>query len=81
MAVNLSIKNVPDHVAEALRARAAAHHRSLQGELLALLHEAAASTVRIDAPAALERARALRLRKGPRSVDVVRRDRDARSRR
>ena len=34
---NLSIKNVPEHVVEKLRQRAASHHRSLQGELMALV--------------------------------------------
>lgn len=38
MPVNLSIKNVPDNLAESLRQRAQANHRSLQGELMALLH-------------------------------------------
>jgi plasmid stability protein len=37
--VNLSIKNVPDEVTEALRQRAAGHHRSLQGELMVILEE------------------------------------------
>jgi plasmid stability protein len=37
MSVNLSIKGVPDELAERLRQRAARHHRSLQGELMALL--------------------------------------------
>ncbi len=37
MAVNLSIKNVPDTLAAKLRQRAEANHRSLQGELMALL--------------------------------------------
>jgi len=40
MSVTLSIKNVPDDVVERLRARAARHHRSLQGELLAIIEEA-----------------------------------------
>jgi antitoxin FitA len=39
--VTLSIKYVPDHVAQRLRERAARHHRSLQGELLAIVEEAA----------------------------------------
>lgn len=39
MPVNLSIKNVPDDVAEKLRERAKKNHRSLQGELLSLLEE------------------------------------------
>jgi plasmid stability protein len=38
----LSIKDVPEEVAEALRQRARRHHRSLQGELMALVVEAAA---------------------------------------
>lgn len=38
---NLSIKNVPQPVVERLRARAAANHRSLQGELMALVCQAA----------------------------------------
>jgi plasmid stability protein len=42
MAVNFSIKNVPDALAEKLRGRAERNHRSLQGELMAIL-EAAAS--------------------------------------
>jgi plasmid stability protein len=37
MAVTLSIKNVPDDLAQRLRERAARHHRSLQGELMAIL--------------------------------------------
>lgn len=40
MPVNLSIKNVPDEIAQALRDRAARNHRSLQGELLRLLEAA-----------------------------------------
>lgn len=42
MAVSLSIKNVPDALAEALRERARANHRSLQQELLVLLEESVA---------------------------------------
>lgn len=39
---NLSIKDVPDALAEALRQRAARNHRSLQGELMAIIERAAA---------------------------------------
>ena len=38
---NLSIKDVPEAVAEALRQRAAKNHRSLQGELMAIVEAAA----------------------------------------
>ncbi len=37
---HISIKDVPDAWAEALRQRAARNHRSLQGELMALLEQA-----------------------------------------
>jgi len=39
--VNLSIKNVPDALAARLRERAERNHRSLQGELMAILESAA----------------------------------------
>jgi hypothetical protein len=38
---NLSIKDVPEEIAEALRQRAAGNHRSLQGELMAIITAAA----------------------------------------
>ena len=41
MSVNLSIKNVPDELAERLRQQAKRNHRSLQGELLYLLEVSA----------------------------------------
>jgi plasmid stability protein len=41
MPVNLSVKNVPDALAARLRERAARNHRSLQGELMAILEGAA----------------------------------------
>jgi len=41
MPVNVSIKNVPDNLIEELRKRAKRHHRSLHGELMVILEEAA----------------------------------------
>ena len=41
MPVNLSVKNVPDELAERLRRRASANRRSLQRELLSILEAAA----------------------------------------
>jgi len=49
---NLSIKDVPETLAEALRQRAARNHRSLQGELMALLEESVADKNRVAEPAA-----------------------------
>ena len=48
MTVTLTIKKVPVELASALRRRAAAHHRSLQGELLRLLEAAAAGPVSLS---------------------------------
>ncbi len=39
---NLTIRNLDDEVVAKLKARAKAHHRSLEAELRALLSEAAA---------------------------------------
>ncbi len=49
MAVNLSIKGVPQAIAERLRARAEANHRSLQGELMAIVWQAAAEPANAQA--------------------------------
>ena len=40
---NISIKDVPDAWAECLRQRAARNHRSLQGELMAIIERAVAA--------------------------------------
>ncbi len=50
MSVNLSIKGVPDEWAERLRARAERNHRSLQGELMALVQKAAEEPLDATAP-------------------------------
>jgi plasmid stability protein len=42
MPVNLSVRDVPDALAERLRSRAKRNHRSLQQELLSILESAAA---------------------------------------
>jgi plasmid stability protein len=95
----LSIKNVPDGLLTKLRERALRHHRSIQGELMALLSaaldpaadvpEAAAArgvqprrrsgTRQIDEIAAEHRRRWKKpFTRGPRAVDVIRAERDAR---
>ncbi len=60
MSVNLSIKDVAESVAERLRQRAARHHRSLQGELMAIIEQAVAS----EPAAGPDRAQALRAEAG-----------------
>ena len=78
MPVTLSVKNVPDKLAERLRQRAASHHRSLQGELLAILEEAAQPSLTIDELA--EKVRSLGLRTPAESVAIIRAARDGRRR-
>jgi plasmid stability protein len=76
MSVNLSIKNVPDGLADRLRDRAERNRRSLQKELLVILEEAAATRVRPRA--ALERVRALGLKTPSESTRLIREMRNAR---
>lgn len=45
MGINLSIKDVPEDLAQRLRERAARNHRSLQGELMAIVEQAAGPAV------------------------------------
>jgi len=52
MAVSLSVKNVPEDLAERLRRRAAGNHRSLQRELLSILEAAAGYAAGEDRDAA-----------------------------
>jgi len=49
---NLSIKNVPEALAERLRQRAALNHRSLQGELMAIIQQALDTQVAESRPTA-----------------------------
>jgi len=77
MAVNLSIKNVPDEVAERLRRRARRNHRSLQAELLALLEETTA-TRRRSVGEVLAAVRSEELRTPAEALAMVREDRDGR---
>lgn len=75
--VTLSVKNVPNDLARKLRAQAARNHRSLQGELLAILSAAGQSTSVGDLAAL---ARRLGLSSASESAAFVREDRDGRRR-
>lgn len=39
MATSITLKNIPDHVYNSLRTAADAHHRSLNGEIIACLEQ------------------------------------------
>ncbi len=77
MPVTLSIKDVSDDLADALRERAKRNHRSIQGELMAILEQnLAASPFR--AFALLDRIRAMGLETPDEAAAVLRQARDAR---
>lgn len=78
MPVNLSIKNVPDEIAVRLRRRAARAHRSLQGELMAILERAVRDEDRLTPAEALEHVRRLGIETPDEATGMIRRDRDSR---
>ncbi len=77
MPVTLSIKSVPDDLAETLRARAKRNHRSIQGELMAILEEAVSERP-FQAQSLLARVRALGVRTPDEAASLVRAARDRR---
>ena len=94
MAVNFSIKGVPEATAARLRERAQRTHRSLQGELMAIIESAALGQDAAERSIAVPESRGSRtieeiaaehrllfpqpIRRGPLAVDILRADRDAR---
>ena len=78
MGVNLSIKNASEDVVQRIKERAAKNHRSLNGELLSIIEEAAKPAHKLTIEQAVERIRALRLPPSPSEAAVlVRADRDS----
>ena len=73
--VSLSIKNVPDHLAERLRQRATASHRSMQGELMAILEQALEEHRPLAPQALLALVRELGVSTARESADDIRGDR------
>ena len=78
MAVNLSIKNAPDDVVRRLRIRGARNHRSLQGELMAIIETAVAGERFLTPLELLEEVRKLGLRSASEATEIIRNDRDSR---
>jgi plasmid stability protein len=81
MGVSISIKNVPEEKLELLKARAKRNHRSLQGELLALIEAALEApqpckTMSLDE--VVEQGKRLGLKTDSDSVRWIREDRDSR---
>lgn len=78
MPVTLSIKNAPDDVVERLRRRAMRHHRSLQGELLAIIEAAASEEGRATPAEVLAEVRRIGVRTPREAERLIRADRDRR---
>jgi antitoxin FitA len=75
MPLSLSIKDVPDDVARALRERAERNHRSMQGELMHIL-ETAVRPRAFRAQALVKRIQALGFETPEEGTAIVRRNRD-----
>ena len=78
MSTNLSIKNVPDRLMARLRKRAAKHHRSLQGEALAIIESSVESPTLLTPSQALSQLRNVGLKTPREAESIIRKDRDAR---
>jgi antitoxin FitA len=83
MPVTLSIKNAPDDVVARLKLRAERNHRSLQGELLAIITAAASQPepLKLDALEVLAGVRAKLPPSPNEAAAIVRRMRDERANR
>ena len=77
MSVNLSIKNVPIEIVERLRDRAKRNHRSLQGELLAILEDSFRPP-RLTLADVYRRSKEAGLQTPSESTSIIRAERDAR---
>lgn len=69
MATSITLKNIPEHVYNSLRAAANAHHRSLNGEIIACL-EQNLMPVKSNAIEQLAKARELRQTLAPYHFDA-----------
>jgi len=80
MPVNLSIKNAPDDLVELVKERAEKNHRSLRGELLAIIEDAVRRPrpPRLTLHEIIEQGRRLGLSTAGDSVEIIRKMRDER---
>jgi antitoxin FitA len=80
MPVNLSIKDAPDDLVEAVKKRAVQNHRSMRGELLAIIEEAVRRPrpARMTVDEIVAQGKRLGLHTASDSVEIVRADRDSR---
>ena len=77
--LSLTVRNIPRPIFERLRARAARHKRSMQGEILAILEVAASDqAVRRSALQTLQLVRSLGVATPSEAVEMIRVARDGR---
>lgn len=76
--VNLSIKGAPRELIERVRERAKRNHRSLQGEVLAILEQAVPVKKPISIEELQKRIKALGISTPSESAQMIREDRDSR---
>jgi plasmid stability protein len=74
--VTLSIKNAPEEMVQRLKERAARHHRSLQGELMAILETAVQEVGPLSPEQILAETRRIGLRTPREAAAMIRADRD-----
>jgi antitoxin FitA len=74
--VDLSIKGVPEDQVRRLRERAKANHRSLQGELRALIDEATGTPRSLTVEEVLAKVKRLGLVRRDEAARLIREDRD-----
>jgi antitoxin FitA len=74
--LDLSIKSVPEDQVRRLRERAKANHRSLQGELRALIDEATGTPRRLGIDEIVARVTGLNLTRRDEAARLIREDRD-----
>jgi len=78
MPINLSIKNAPEDLIERVRERAKRNHRSLQGELLAIIEQAVPERRTLTVLELHEKVKKLGVSTPSESVQMTREDRDGR---
>ncbi|MHB1543609.1 MAG: FitA-like ribbon-helix-helix domain-containing protein [Gammaproteobacteria bacterium] len=77
MGINLSIKNAPESVVQCLKRRAVRHHRSLQGEMIAILETVAREDALLEPAGVISEVERLGLNTPAESAAMIREDRYA----
>ncbi|WP_447969668.1 FitA-like ribbon-helix-helix domain-containing protein [Nitrospira sp. M1] len=77
MPTNLLIKDVPDRLMARLRLQAVKHHRSLQGEVVAIIESSVETHTPLTPSQVLAQVRLLGLKTPREAASIIRRDRNS----